>query len=220
MVNWLCGDVLRVYLTRIERDAAGTPVKLYLFTRARQADESKWWLSILMCIRPSCPRGDRHPTAVIADRYKAGESIQALAEDYERPPRDIEEAIRCELHLQGSRIDPLIFFPSIVASGKHIVADALRHAGAWSRFTDDHFPQDVHDVEWLRDVGPRGWIVLARDDRIGIASMSRQRSSKLGNSGNAGAKLVWPSDGRSVCTGVAKRCGPVCGTVSGPLLPA
>ena len=34
-------DVLRMYLTRIERDAAGAPVKLYLFTRARQADEPK-----------------------------------------------------------------------------------------------------------------------------------------------------------------------------------
>jgi uncharacterized protein (DUF433 family) len=39
---------------------------------------------------------------VIADRYKAGESMQALAEDYERPPHDIEEAIRCELHLQAA----------------------------------------------------------------------------------------------------------------------
>ena len=34
-------DVLRMYLTRIGRDAAGAPVKLYLFTRARQADQPK-----------------------------------------------------------------------------------------------------------------------------------------------------------------------------------
>ena len=32
------------------------------------------------------------------ERYKAGESIQALADDYERSPCDIEEAIRCELN--------------------------------------------------------------------------------------------------------------------------
>lgn len=96
-------DVLRVYLTRIERDAAGVPVKLYLFTRARQADDPK-----VVVIDPYVSfgrpvlAGTGIPTAVIADRYKAGESIQALAEDYERPPRDIEEAIRCELNLQAA----------------------------------------------------------------------------------------------------------------------
>jgi uncharacterized protein (DUF433 family) len=96
-------DVLRMYLTRIERDATGAPVKLYLFTRARQADEPK-----VVVIDPyvSFGRpvlvGTGIPTAVIADRYKAGESMQALAEDYERPPHDIEEAIRCELNLQAA----------------------------------------------------------------------------------------------------------------------
>jgi uncharacterized protein (DUF433 family) len=96
-------DILRVYLTRIERDAAGVPVKLYLFTRVRQADEPK-----VVAIDPyvSFGRpvlvGTGIPTAVIAERYKAGESIQALAEDYERSPRDIEEAIRCEFNLQAA----------------------------------------------------------------------------------------------------------------------
>jgi uncharacterized protein (DUF433 family) len=37
------------------------------------------------------------PTAVIADRYKAGESIADLAEDYGEEPLNIEEAVRCEL---------------------------------------------------------------------------------------------------------------------------
>ena len=93
-------NVLRVYLSRIERDAAGAAVKLYLFTRSRQADEPK-----VVAIDPyvSFGRpvlvGTGIPTSVIAERYKAGESIQALAEDYERPPHDIEEAIRCELDL-------------------------------------------------------------------------------------------------------------------------
>ena len=95
--------ILRVYLSRIERDTAGVPVKLYLFTRARQADEPK-----VVAIDPyvSFGRpvlvGTGIPTAVIAERYKAGESIQALAEDYERPSHDIEEAIRCELHLTAA----------------------------------------------------------------------------------------------------------------------
>ena len=37
------------------------------------------------------------PTAVIANRYKAGESIEDLAGDYDSPHLEIEEAIRCEL---------------------------------------------------------------------------------------------------------------------------
>jgi len=37
------------------------------------------------------------PTSVIADRYKAGESIAELAEDYGEEPLNIEEAFRCEL---------------------------------------------------------------------------------------------------------------------------
>jgi uncharacterized protein (DUF433 family) len=37
------------------------------------------------------------PTAVIADRYKAGESIADLADDYGEDPLNIEEAVRCEL---------------------------------------------------------------------------------------------------------------------------
>jgi uncharacterized protein (DUF433 family) len=96
-------NVLRVHLTRIERDAAGVPIKLHLFTRTRQADEPK-----VVVIDPyvSFGRpvlvGTGIPTAVIADRYKAGESIQALAEDYGRPLCDIEEAIRCELNLHAA----------------------------------------------------------------------------------------------------------------------
>src|SRR6478672_9738488 len=96
-------DVLRVYLTRIERDAAGAPVKLYLFTRARQADEPKVVvIDPYVSFRAPVLVATGIPTAVSAGRYKAGESMQALAEDYERPPRDIEEAIRCELNRQAA----------------------------------------------------------------------------------------------------------------------
>jgi uncharacterized protein (DUF433 family) len=96
-------NVLSVYLSRIERDAAGLPVKLYLFTRLRQADEPK-----VVAIDPyvSFGRpvlvGTGVPTAVIIERYKAGDSIQALADDYECASRDIEEAIRCEIDLRAA----------------------------------------------------------------------------------------------------------------------
>ena len=64
-----------------------------------------------------------------------------------------------------SRIDPLIFFLDR-SLGKHIVAEALRQAGAEVELHDDHFPQNARDEEWLLEVGRRGWIVLTRDDRI------------------------------------------------------
>ncbi len=42
------------------------------------------------------------PTAIIAERYKAGEAIGALADDYGRPTLEIEEAIRCELYTRAA----------------------------------------------------------------------------------------------------------------------
>ncbi len=42
------------------------------------------------------------PTIVIAQRYKAGESIDSLVEDYGCERAEIEEAIRCELHLEAA----------------------------------------------------------------------------------------------------------------------
>jgi uncharacterized protein (DUF433 family) len=42
------------------------------------------------------------PTAVVAERYKAGEPIDELAEDYGRSRKEIEEAIRCELWLDAA----------------------------------------------------------------------------------------------------------------------
>ena len=71
-----------------------------------------------------------------------------------------------------SRVDLLIFFLDR-SLGKHIVADALRQAGAAVAVHDDHFSQDARDEEWLRAVGERGWIVLTRDDRIQYRSQER-----------------------------------------------
>ena len=96
-------SILRVYLSRIERDATGVPIKLYLFTRTRSADEPK---VIAMDPYVSFGRpvleGTGITTAIIAERYKAGESIEELAHDYECPPPAIQEAIRCELDTKAA----------------------------------------------------------------------------------------------------------------------
>ncbi len=96
-------QLLKAHLRRIERDPAGVPVRLYPFTRKHEADEPR-----VVVIDPyvSFGRpvlvGTGIPTAVIADRYKAGDSVDELAADYARQRLEIEEAIRSELQLAAA----------------------------------------------------------------------------------------------------------------------
>jgi len=50
--------------------------------------------------------------------------------------------------------------------GKHVVAVALRLAGAKVEVHDDHFAPDATDEHWLAEVGRRKWIVLTKDNRL------------------------------------------------------
>lgn len=96
-------DILHAYLRRIERDPSGLPIKLYPFTRNRQLEEPK-----AVVIDPTISfgrpvvSGTGIATQVIAERYKAGESTEELAEDYGLSTSQIEEAIRCELSLEAA----------------------------------------------------------------------------------------------------------------------
>jgi len=96
-------QLLQAHLRRIERNASGVAIRLYPFTRKRQPDEPK-----AVMIDPSVSFGrpvlvgTGVPTGIIAERYKAGESVEQLAEDYGRPHLDIEEAIRCELQVEAA----------------------------------------------------------------------------------------------------------------------
>ena len=96
-------DLLNAHLHRIEHDATGTAVRLYPFTRKRDLSEPR---SVVIDPHISYGRpvlvGTGIPTAAIAERYKAGESIDELAEDYGRSRNEIEEAIRCELWLEAA----------------------------------------------------------------------------------------------------------------------
>ncbi|MBI5316383.1 MAG: DUF433 domain-containing protein [Nitrospirae bacterium] len=97
-------EILRAHLHRIERDIKGIPVRLYPFTRKRHLQEEPKAVVIDPLISFGRPVlvGTGIPTAVIAERYKAGESMDALAEDYGRQRFEIEEAIRCELTLEAA----------------------------------------------------------------------------------------------------------------------
>ncbi len=96
-------EILEAYLRRIEWDEAGIVARLYPFTRKRMPDEPR---AIVIDPRISFGRpvlaGSGIATAIIAERYKAGESIDQLANDYDRERLDIEEAIRCELDEQAA----------------------------------------------------------------------------------------------------------------------
>lgn len=96
-------ELIRTYLQRIERDTSGLPVRLYPFTRERKADEPKTIVidPYISFGRPILA-GTGIATTIVAQRYKAGESIEELAEDYGRSRTDIEEAIRCELWLDAA----------------------------------------------------------------------------------------------------------------------
>ena len=93
-------DIIEAALRRIERDHYGIPVKLYLFTRniINNAPTTVVIDPTLSAGRPVIA-GTGLATEVIAERYKAGETVAELAKDYDRENSEIEEAIRCELRI-------------------------------------------------------------------------------------------------------------------------
>ena len=97
-------EVLQAHLHRIERDLKGIPVRLYPFTRKRDLQDEPRAVVIDPHVSFGRPVivGTGIPTAVIAERYKAGESVDDLADDYGRRRLEIEEAIRCELSVEAA----------------------------------------------------------------------------------------------------------------------
>ena len=91
-------EIISAALHRIERDNAGVPIKLYPFTRSATTSAPTM---IVIDPRLSGGRPVINGTGLaiqfIAERYKAGESIRDLANDYGCRSAEIEEAIRYEL---------------------------------------------------------------------------------------------------------------------------
>lgn len=96
-------ELLGAHLRRIEWDEHELALRLFPFTRKGQADEPRF---IVIDPRVSFGRpvlaGTGIPTSVIAERYKAGESMEELSRDYARSRVEIEEAVRCELPLEAA----------------------------------------------------------------------------------------------------------------------
>ena len=91
-------EALNAHLERIEPDDSGLAIKLYPFTRSDEIDNPR-----LVVIDPRIAfgrltiAGTGIVTDILKERYKAGDSIEDLAEDYDCDRLSIEEAIRCEL---------------------------------------------------------------------------------------------------------------------------
>jgi uncharacterized protein (DUF433 family) len=96
-------EILDAYLQRIEWDLQGLATRLYPFTRQRELAQPK---VVMIDPRVSFGRpvlaGTGIRTELIAERYKAGESMDDLARDYDRNRAEIEEAVRCELALKAA----------------------------------------------------------------------------------------------------------------------
>lgn len=96
-------ELLQAHLQRIERDSSGLPLRLFPFTRKREINGPMAVMidPYISFGRPSLA-GTGIATAVIAERFQAGESVEELAKDYGRSVKEIEEAIRCELHREAA----------------------------------------------------------------------------------------------------------------------
>lgn len=96
-------ELLETYLKRVERDAKGMALRLYPFTRKRAPDEPRSVvIDPFVSFGKPVLAGTGIPTVIVAERYKAGESVGQLSADYGRSNLDIEEAIRCELELEAA----------------------------------------------------------------------------------------------------------------------
>lgn len=90
--------VLSAYLKRIERDTNGIPIKLFPFTRKSENLNQPKKIEIDPTISFGRPviTGTGIRTEILIERFLAGEDMKLLAEDYERPEEEIQEAIRYE----------------------------------------------------------------------------------------------------------------------------
>lgn len=96
-------ELLETYLKRVDRDAKGVALRLYPFTRKRTSNEPRSVvIDPFISFGKPVLAGTGIPTSIVAERYKAGESVSQLSADYGRSDLDIEEAIRCELELEAA----------------------------------------------------------------------------------------------------------------------
>jgi len=93
-------DILEQYLTRVEHDPSGKAAKLYPFVRLNNTEQP---MNVVINPYVSFGKpvivGTGLPTRVVAERFKAGDSIPQIAANYGRKEEEIDDAIRYELRI-------------------------------------------------------------------------------------------------------------------------
>jgi uncharacterized protein (DUF433 family) len=90
-------DTVKAHFQRLDHVNA-IVARLYPFTRSTIEGSPKIvFMDPRYAFGRPCLAKCHIPTVLIAERYKAGESIDGLAKDYGCTPLEIEEGVRCEL---------------------------------------------------------------------------------------------------------------------------
>jgi len=93
-------EILEAYLTRVEHDPGGRAAKLYPFIRLTGTDQPRnVVINPYVSFGKPVIAGTGLPTRVVAERFKAGDSIAEIAADYGRKEEEIDDAIRYELKI-------------------------------------------------------------------------------------------------------------------------
>lgn len=95
-------ELLSAFLRRIERDERGAVVRLFPLTRPDPLGPQLVMIDPRVQFGRPCITDTGIPTSIIAERFKAGETPEALAADFERPRNEIDEAIRYESGLRAA----------------------------------------------------------------------------------------------------------------------
>ena len=64
--------------------------------------------------------------------------------------------------------------------GKRLIAKTFQSSGIAVEIHDDHFSEDAQDVDWLPEIGKRGWVVLTKDARISKNCLERMAVTSAG----------------------------------------
>ena len=93
-------DLIRAYLERVERDTKGVPIKLYPFMRSQPREQPR---TVVIDPRVSFGKpvvaGTGIPTAVLAEQFKAGDTVPVLAKDYGASEEAVWGAIQTDVGL-------------------------------------------------------------------------------------------------------------------------
>jgi uncharacterized protein (DUF433 family) len=93
-------DILETYLTRVEHDPSGKAAKLYPFIRLIGTEQPRnVVINPYVSFGKPVIAGTGLPTRVVAERFKAGDSLPQIAANYGRQEEEIDDALRYELRI-------------------------------------------------------------------------------------------------------------------------